>query len=60
LSTIGGHIEPVGHCGELRVRTERDLDAARAELARVRRDTSTADVLLKPRRRRSSRPSEGS
>ena len=49
--------------GELRdraERAERDLDAARAERARVREETGTADAPSATRRRRTGRTSEGS
>ena len=48
--------------GELRgraERAERDLDAARAELARVRQESGTTDAPAAPRRRRGSQPGAG-
>ncbi len=42
--------------GELRGRAERELDAARAELARVRQESGTADAPGAPKRRRGSQP----
>jgi hypothetical protein len=41
-------------------RAERDLDAARAELARIRQDASTTDIPASARRGRSGRVPEGS
>ena len=41
-------------------RAERELDAARAELARARQDTSAQDTGAPARRRRTSRAPEGS
>ena len=49
--------------GELRgraERAERDLDGARAELARIRQGAGTVDVPAPTRQRRTSRTSEGS